>query len=110
MLNGDCVCDIVNGWYLSGSTCTQTCPGGTWKDNTTRSCASSCVFPLMFYYNGMCYEKCPSASPYRRWSDNYCVAECFNSAITDNTLNLYKFDGADKSCYNICPNGTYGDP
>ncbi len=109
-MNGDCVCDIANGWYLNSGACTQTCPPGTWKDNTTLSCASSCNFPLMFYYNGMCYEKCPAAAPYRRWTDYNCVADCFDPSIMDNTLNLYKFDGVDKSCYNTCPNSTYGDP
>lgn len=95
---------------MDGSTCTQTCPSGTFKDNATRTCSATCSFPTMFYYDGMCYEKCPTAAPYRRWSDNYCVADCFDPSITDNTLNLYKFDGADKACYNICPTGTYGDP
>ena len=64
----------------------------------------------MFHYNGNCYEKCPVAAPYRRWNDSYCVTDCFNTSTTDDTLNLYKYDGPDKVCYNICPTGMYGDP
>jgi hypothetical protein len=75
LVSGDCVCDIASGWYLSAGACTQTCPTtASFKDNTTRSCIASCVFPLMFHYNGECYEKCPSAAPYRRWNDSYCIA------------------------------------
>lgn len=55
LVDNDCVCDILNGWYLDGVACTQTCPGTKFKDNSTRSCVSACIFPTMFHYNGECY-------------------------------------------------------
>ena len=109
-VNGDCVCNIASGWYLDGLTCTQTCSGTKFKDNTTRSCVAACAFPTMFHYSGACYEKCPVAAPYRRWTDNYCLTECFNTSVTNDSLNNYKYDGPDKVCYNNCPAGMYGDP
>lgn len=39
-----------------------------------------------------------------------CEANCFDSGITDPTLNFYNFDGFDKVCYQDCPDGYYGDP
>ena len=38
-----------------------------------------------------------------------CVSDCYDPAIAD-ASNWYNFDGLDKVCYNVCPNGYYGDP
>ena len=86
-----------------------TCDANLFKDNSSRSCVAICPFPNMFYYSGMCYEKCPSAAPYRNWNTNYCVSTCFNSSLS-NTSNFYKYNGTDLVCYQTCPYGMFGDP
>ena len=53
VINGECECDVDNDYYNSTSGCTQTCPGGTYKNPVQRICTSDCTdFPYLFIENG----------------------------------------------------------
>jgi hypothetical protein len=38
------------------------------------------------------------------------VSDCFDTGQADITQNQFNFDGLELTCFNQCPNGTYGDP
>ena len=111
------MCDYTRGYYLNAGACVTDC-GALYKNNFTYTCVSACSFPNYFIYtdaNGKfsCVVNCPS-SQYKKTvgSNMTCVADCYDTSITEANVatNQFKFDGADMTCYNVCPNGTYGDP
>jgi len=113
LVNGYCVCDYVNGYFMSGSTCTANC-GSLYGNPVTFTCTATCTFPYLFaYYNTgttawTCKINCPSG--YYKYYGNYtCMSSCFDSSVAV-ASNYYRFDGNDDACYQTCPTGTYGDP
>ena len=60
-----------------------------------------------------CLVGCPHTFYKKYNSDNItglCISVCYDNAITNPALNLYKFDGNDSICNNTCPSGTNGSP
>ena len=63
-MNGFCQCNSASGWYLDGSSCTQTCSGSLIKDALRYACVSSCIFPNEFIVTSggvtSCEVYCPT--------------------------------------------------
>lgn len=106
---GVCLCDKSTGYYNNSGTCATSCSGGMVKDNHTHYCVPVCIFPLSFAHLGFCVVECPPGF-YKNFTNFVCTGTCYNSGITNQALNLYRFDGIDRVCNNTCPFGTYGDP
>lgn len=118
-VDGVCVCDSANGYYLKGGACVTDC-GTMIRNDLTYECVSACSFPNYFIEtssNGSyrsCVVNCNSTQ-YKKVSltnSSYmtCVTDCFETNQTDITQNQFNFQGYEKVCYNQCPAGTFGDP
>lgn len=105
-INGTCVCDRANGYYLNNSACMYECPTSPMKymDDLSRSCVfnGSCSFPNLYGMppTGKCVQACPDhlSTKYFASDVNWlCVTDC-------TTVGQWSFEGANNSCYFICPN------
>lgn len=116
VVSGTCVCDFASGYFLdSSNVCTLDC-GSAIQDNFTYKCVSSCGFPNYFIYTDnsgvkSCLVNCPT-NYYKKTVSGVksCVLDCYDTAQTTITLNQFKFNSSDLTCYNVCPNNTFGDP
>jgi hypothetical protein len=105
-INGTCVCDTTNGWYWQNTACVNPCQNSPqlFRDPLTMTCvvSTSCTFPNSFGSppTGFCVQYCPniSGTAYYAYSGTMmCVTNCL-------TYGQYKFNGANNSCYSVCPN------
>jgi proprotein convertase subtilisin/kexin type 5 len=105
-VNGTCVCDSANGWYWQSTACVKPCQTSPqlYGDPLTYTCVqpTSCSFPNTFGSpSGLCVQYCPNVSGtayYAYAGTMVCVTDCYT------TYGQYKFNGANNSCYAVCPN------
>ena len=117
-----------SGYYLSGVSCVNPCPSGTYgesSNNTCVNCSSGCMNCTasgcsacqnsMYLYNNTCYLSCPpyTFTSYDQAGDGTCLG-CDSSCLTCSgpgpqncTLCQTGEFLYNSQCYAQCPTGTY---
>ena len=128
---GYSICNACsNGFYLSGSTCGNTCPNGTVGDNTTLVCVNclspcnycaltqtnclSCLSPFLYYQvNNSCLSSCPDLyyANTATLQCKPCLFPCSSCSSATSCLSCASgyFLFTNSSCLASCPSGYYNN-